>query len=366
MRVIQVYGFGDTPILITHALNRLGIETDMVVTNKQFAGQLPAWTKDYDITKHIYVHRTEDAIDPMTVVNLTKFINSYDFAIIHQPAGMYGDMIKIPYAVWDGGSGRFLFDQAKHVKRPEVEADKAAARRTYKKAKVILANDIDVLYKLFMPRKFKQARYVPLPVDCDLFLPLKIPHDKFRIYLPSRQNNAIKGTNDMLAGVSQFIHHPSFPMDDRNAFQDNIQVHMPLFGADSVMIPRALRDHRIDGYTNIVPLYPKPQFAQALQGSDVVIEQLLIGGYGGVAAQAMACGKPVIVNAWRPWYREQLDDEPPILFAKSAFDVAAQLEHVYDDLYLRDYWHIAKSARTYAVRHHHHMRVGERIKELIE
>ena len=140
--------------------------------------------------------------------------------------------------------------------------------------------------------------------------------------------------------------------------RDNVLVQMPLFGTDASLIPHWVKDLGLQDVVRILPLLPKPKFAEHLNKVDVVIDQLRVGGYGGVGIQAMSCAKTVIVNAWRPWYQEQLGDVPPILYAKTAFDVSAQLLHAYD-FYERKYWKMGEAAREYAVKHHDYMKVAK-------
>jgi glycosyltransferase involved in cell wall biosynthesis len=361
MRVLDIYGFGDTGLLLTEGLNRLGVDCDMLVSNRQFAGHMPQWSKKYKFIKDskLYVHRAEDNRDPNTIIDFAKFVNSYDQAIIHRPADMYADLIKIPYHSWDGGSSRFLFQRSTKVKNPPVEADKAAARRAYKHSKTIFANDIDLIYKLFRPRNFKNVVFAPLPVDTDLFRPRRRRRNKkFIIYLPSRQENAVKGTEDMLKGIKTFL------QDTRIVDPDSVLVKMPQFGADSAIIPIVLKDLGLDDITEIVPLFPKPEFAKYLNRADVVIDQLRLGAYGGVTIQAMSCARPVIVNAWQEWYREHTS-EPPILYAKTAYDVHAQLLNAYE-WWEEDFNGMGENARKYAVRHHAYMKVAEQVKERLE
>lgn len=356
MKVIQVYGFGDTGLLLTVGLNKLGLECDLVVSNKQHSGQLPAWSKAYpELEGRVYVQRAEDAKDPFTVSDLGTFINGYDMVQLHQPSGRYADLIKRPFCMWDGGSSRFTFQPSK-IDNPPVKADKAASRRAYKKAKVIHANDIDMLYKLFMPKNMDNARFTPLPIDTDLFKPMNVARtdDRFTIYLPSRQENQVKGTYDILHGIRAFV------IKLGKEARKDIVVKMPRFGMDASLVPHWLKELGIEDIVEFVPLHTKPDFALALNASDVVVDQLKVGGYGGVGLQAMACGKTVIVNAWRPWYREQLGEVPPILYATTAFDVNAQLFHAYD-FWQRQYWQMGKSAREYAVKHHSYMKVCEQV-----
>lgn len=374
MKVIQVYGLGDTGILLTTGLNRLGVDTDLLVTNVDHAGHLPAWTNKYpELEDRVYVHRREDNMDPFTVIDFGRFVNKYDLAILHQPAGRSAYALKIPFHLWDGGSSRVYFPP-KRLKNPPVEAEQAEARRSYKNARVVHASDIDMFYKLFhVPKrakrwmfwrknepKYSNARYTPLPVDTDLFRPLDVePFEDFTIYLPSRQES-VKGTYQMLQGIRMFKYSNAIHESEREKFK----IMMPQFGQDGVMLPHWLKEMGLTKHWLRVPLYSKPDFAKALNKCHVVVEQLLLGGYGGVAAQAMSCGKTVIVNAWRPWYEEQLGEYPEFLFAKTAFDVGAQLAHAYD-FWKRDYWKMGERAREYIVRNHDYMKVAQRVKDSI-
>jgi hypothetical protein len=69
-----------------------------------------------------------------------------------------------------------------------------------------------------------------------------------------------------------------------------------------------------------------------LQAADVVIEQFVLGYYGGSGLEAMACGTPVIMRLEREQYDAMIETgAPPTLDAQDADGVAQNLQRLYTD-----------------------------------
>ena len=62
-----------------------------------------------------------------------------------------------------------------------------------------------------------------------------------------------------------------------------------------------------------------------------MIDQLRLNALGGVADQAMSCNQAVIVAINPHWYREQLDEVPPVFNAHTAQEVCDKLLLCYNN-----------------------------------
>ena len=354
MRLLNIFGFGDTSMLLTVALNRLGIETDLLLSNKQFKMHLPAWMRAFpEIENHIYVWQAEDAMDFQTVRQLGKFCNKYDHIIGHSPAAVYHHLFKKPFSIWDGGSARFIFNETV-LSLSALQFDKEAARRGYYAAEHIICNDLDIYYRWLPKAVVKRAIPIPLPVDCETFRPMtvldKCSDDPFIVYFPTRQIAEGKGTRPILEGFKQFTEEV-----------DETIMLIAQYGRDVAYTRYLIEELELQNHARFVTIVPQPQFAVALNSADVIIDQIICGSIGGVTVQAMACGKPVIVNANQKWYKKHYE-EVPIFNAVDSVGVfdALRIAYIFRNA------GTMKLSRKFILKYHEYNKVAERLLEVIE
>ncbi len=356
MKLLNLFGLGDTSMLLTVGLNRLGIETDLLLSNKMFKTHLPSWMREFpELENHTYVWQAEDAMDFQTVRQLGKFCNKYDHIIAHAPAAVYHHIFKNPFSIWDGGSAHFVWNNIR-LSIDALQFDKEAARRGYYAAKHILCNDIDVYYNWLPKPLIDRATPIPLPVDCDTFKPMNIKHydNRFVVYFPTRQISELKGIRPILEGFKRFTEE----------VPESIML-ISKYGRDVPYTRYLIEALGLQKHAEFIDIVPKQQFAQNLNKADVIIDQIVLGAIGGVTVQAMACEKPVIVNANQDWYREHYETIP-VNNASNAERIEFILKLLYynKDSYFFDLHN--REARQFILKYHEYNKVAERLLEVIE
>jgi glycosyltransferase involved in cell wall biosynthesis len=311
LRLLQLFGLGDTSTLLTVGLRRLGVDCDLLLSNRAFVTQYPAWTKQYPELAHgCYTWDKSNTLDPRTIADLYRFVRKYDLIMAHPPAGADAWNFGIPYTMWDGGSGNFIMSTHHESKQLTGKINRELARRSYKHAKWIFFNDINVIYTAWQHLTWAHERYsyMPLPVDTDVFHPMKRQKmaDHFIAYLPTRQEVHIKGIDKILQGFKMFT-----------TIEPDAELWITRYGSDVPVTDYFINKFNLQNNIKWVNLVPKQQFAQLINNVDVIIDQASLGALGGVSVQSMACAQRVIVNCHTRWYNEQLGASPPVLQART-------------------------------------------------
>jgi hypothetical protein len=362
MKILQLFGLGNTATLLTAGLRQLGVDCDILLSNRHFITQYPKWTSNYpELDGHVYMWDKSDMRDPMTVVDLFKFCRRYDLVSCHPPAAVYAWMFGRPYTMWDGGSANFVMDKKYQSPSYQERLTHESARRGYKDADYVFCNDINVIYQVMKKMSWMHDRYgaMPLPVDTDVFTPDKEIYDKrksederFIAYLPTRQAYIIKGIDSILRGFKQFV---------EDCCPDAL-LRITYYGADAKFTAVMCRYLGILENVEFIRLVPKPEFRNLINMSDVVIDQVALGAIGGVTVQSMACEKPVIVNANQRWYNEQYGEGIPVVNARDVEGVYQGLRDVHNG----KYGDLGKPARDYVRRNHHYTKIARGVLKVYE
>ena len=355
MRILQLFGLGDTSTLLTVGLRRLGVDCDLLLSNRAFVTQYPAWTKNYPELAHgCYQWDKSNTLDPSTVVDLYRFVKQYDLIFCHPPGGADAWNFGTPFVMWDGGSGNFFLNEKYETKRKSDRVKHQTVRRSYKQAEWIFFNDINVMYQAWhnIPWAHERYCYMPLPVDTEVFHPMNV--DKFEhfvVYFPTRQEVHIKGVEAILKGFKMFT------KDAPDA-----RLWITRYGSDLPVTDFLIQKYELQDFIQWIPLVPKTKFAEIINKSDVVIDQLRVNALGGVADQAMACEQRVIVAIREDWYKEQLGEVPPVLNAHTANDVYMRLL----ECYTKKHHNLKKRARKFICKHFEYNTVAHQVKTQLE
>lgn len=355
MKILQLFGLGDTSTLLTVGLRRLGVDCDLLLSNRAFVTQYPSWTKKYpELTDGCYHWDSSNLLDPSTVVDLFKFVRDYDLIFAHPPAGSYAWHMGKPFTIWDGGSGNFILNKKYNDSKMHKQITREVVRRSYKKADWIFFNDINVLYLAWKNISWNHDRYcyMPLPVDTEVFRPMDVePFPQFTAYMPTRQEVHIKGIEEILKGWKMFV------KDVPSA-----KLAITRYGSDVPVTEHLIDVLGLKESVVWVPLMPKPKFAEMINKVDVVIDQLMLNALGGVSVQSMACEQRVIVGIKQEWYREQLGKNVPIYNAHTAKQVCGQLLHCH---YSNDTQY-RKEGRKFIKKHFEYNKVAKRVYDVLE
>lgn len=179
----------------------------------------------------------------------------------------------------------------------------------------------------------EEAEFLPYAcVDLEKYKPLSKPvkRDSHFNILHAPTNRGLKGSKYIIEAVERLRHT-----------YDDIEL---------LLVEGIPHDHTLE-------LYKK---------ADLVVDQLLIGWYGGLAVEAMALGKPVVCYIREEdlkFIPTEMRKDLPIVNAnpKNIYEVLMKLVEERDGLPL-----LGKQSRAYVEKWHDPMRVASRTKEVYE
>ena len=225
-----------------------------------------------------------------------------------------------PYIAFEHGTLRDLPFEPSPRGRLLAQAYKRAAR-------VVITNP-DSIYSarrlgldnyLFIPHPIDEDARPALESGLGEDLRLRFPGAVF-ILAPSRQNWALKGNDRMLVAFSQLLR------SGRRAV-----LLLAQWGQETDRSKGLIKSLGIGDDVIWFPPVHRRRLLEYYQCSDLVLDQFVIGSFGGIAPQAMACGKPVVLHyddASQDW---AFPEKPPIVQAESAEDLFSALTDLCDD-----------------------------------
>ena len=102
------------------------------------------------------------------------------------------------------------------------------------------------------------------------------------------------------------------------------------WGDDLESAKAMLEERNLSDRVLAAPIVGKRRLLKYLQAANVVIEQFVLGYYGGSGLEAMACGTPVIMRLERDQYDALVEiGAPPVLDAENGSDVERHLDRLY-------------------------------------
>lgn len=224
-----------------------------------------------------------------------------------------------PYVFGQSG-GEIWFDPARD------DAYGRLQRRALEKAAVILTSNPITLahmrrygwaHSLYVPWFLDDEIYAPGPADMRPEWRERTGGDFF-VLMSARIDDHWKGSQIALEGFARFAaDHPGARLVTLR------------WGAEEASLDERLRALGIADRVLILPCVGKRRLVRLLRSADVLIEQFVLGYYGGSALEALACGTPVVMRLEAEQYAGLLKgDTPPVLQAATAPEVADRLREL--------------------------------------
>jgi glycosyltransferase involved in cell wall biosynthesis len=231
----------------------------------------------------------------------------------------------------------------------------------YRSARAIVITNPDVIDSA---RRLGLDNYVfvPHPVDETKYTPgrsefrdrIGLQSSDVVLFSPASHNWDIKGSDVMLRAFAELV---------RQGPAESVLV-LTEWGLELERSRALIGELGIGERIRWVKPLPKLQLIEAYRGADIVLDQFLIGTFGGIAPEAMACGRPVImaydaeVNHWA------FPTLPPIVPARTVEELSHELARLVGDSEERA--RIGRSGREWVERHHGWRLVVDRQLEIYE
>lgn len=197
-------------------------------------------------------------------------------------------------------------------------------RHNLKHCNKILVSTPDILS---VAKRFrKDSRYLPNPVDTNLFYPKPRPlhSGKIKVLIASDSNWDVKGTDITIRALSMI--------------KKEVDVSIIAYGVDfdrTVTLASSLGLN-----LNVLPKVPHEKLSKYYWDSDVVIDRFKLGSLGMVSLEAIACGRPAIVyvSSEYPEYKEF-----PLKDLYKEEEIAQVIKDMADNLWEKEYAYFEKT-----------------------
>lgn len=231
----------------------------------------------------------------------------------------------------------------------------------YRRAKHVIITNPDVIGSA---KRLGLERYsfVPHPLDETKYRPgssprldaLRAEHDcDLVLFAPSRHNWEIKGNDRILRAVARLVHggrrQPLLILCDWGQQMDRSR--------------RLVDELEIGRHVVWVPPLSKMKMIDFYNGSDVVLDQFVIGTFGTVTPEAMATATPVIIHFDSEIHRWCYETMPPVVRARTTEEICERLVELYDPARRRT---IGEAGRDWICEHHGRELVASRLVDIYE
>jgi glycosyltransferase involved in cell wall biosynthesis len=240
----------------------------------------------------------------------------------------------------------------------------AAARETFRRARLVFhapdRTHLDALDALQITRRAPCRHFVD--VDFWSEAPPLEPSDRLIVFSPAShtwrpmfEGQGLKRNDLLLRGFAEFI------AGGGTGELRYLRRGADIDASEALIDELGLREHVTCVGTELSPSQVRDEMARA----HVVADQFGIGSFGLIGLEAMAAGRPVIVNfspAMSAIGYPEPDDRPPVEFADDPGSIAAALDRLSDPATLAD---VSARARAWARRVYDPTTVARWYRDLI-
>lgn len=333
MRILNCFNMAQDAYNVTAAMRRRGVDADLLVTDREYQGDVPGWESNDGVewirTVKVWKHR--GLREAGLLWKLTAVFSEYDLIFCHVPSSMYARLIDCQYVPYDAGLIRYLpfrlHPLPPYRKRWLTRLAYRQLRASYEEAKAILFTNPDT-FTIFEETRLP-ARFVPFAIDSERYKPVARtgavswdkqtflrPSDSLMFFMPSRHHWAEKGNDKAIRAFARF----------RKQCPGSLLV-MVNWGTD-IARSRMLANELAFTKRNLIFVEPMPKSAliQMYSEADVVLDQFVLGSWGTATPEAMSCAKPVIMHYDKEAILKCFGSLPPLCRARGEDEILAAME----------------------------------------
>lgn len=171
--------------------------------------------------------------------------------------------------------------------------------------------------------------YIPHPIDETKYRPgesalgarLRSGGATAVLFSPTRHDWHDKGNELVISAFARLVHdgHP------------HAVIVFTEWGEDVGRSKQLAKRLGIERNVRWLPPLSKPRLLDGYRAADIVLDQFVIGTFGGIVPEAMACAKPVVVAYDAAAHEWCFSEHPPVLGARSEDEIFRHLTRVIHD-----------------------------------
>ena len=232
---------------------------------------------------------------------------------------------------------------------------------SYRRAAKVIITNADVVSSA-RRLGLENTRFIPHPVDETKYTPgPSAVGDELRaagagpVFLaPARQDWREKRSDVMVRALGLLV---------RGGHPDAVML-LGDWGADVSRTRVLVEELGLTRNVHWTKPVPKLRLIELYRAADVVLDQFTFGTFGGIAPEAMACERPVVMAFDRALHEWCFPEPPPIVDARDERSVAEALRRLADDPAERQ--RLGREGRAWVERHHGWRLVAERQRAVYE
>ena len=280
--------------------------------------------------------------------DLRRLFSGYDVVETYatHPILAYLAGSRAPFVAFEHGTLRELPFEDNSRARLLAVAYRMAARVVITNADVIdAARRLGLENTVFIPHPVDETKYTPGPSP--LRAELALAEGERLLVSPSSQTWRLKGNDALLRGFAGYLRDGGAAV-----------LVLTDWGPDADRSRELARELGIEERLRWLAPLPKLRLIEAYRGADVVLDQFVLGTFGAIAPEAMACGCPVVM-AFDPKVHEWCFPEPPpVVPAREPEEIAGALTRLLGDVEERE--RVGAASRRWVEEHHGWQLVTER------
>ena len=277
------------------------------------------------------------------VGSLRALFASYDVVQLYglHPALLPPGLPRMPYVAFEHGTMReYPFE--------DLWRGRLLALGYRLSSKVIITNPDVVEQARRLGLEEDEYAFVPHPIDETKYCPgpselrgaVEREGFDFILLCPSRHDWHVKGVDRLLRAFGEFV----------RSRRPKALLLLFDWGQEVGRSRSVARELGIDGNVRWLAPLPKLRLIDAYRAADVVLDQFLIGTFGAVAPEAMACSRPVVMAYDEQVNRWAFPEPPPVVDARSSEQIYKALRRLAEDAEERE--RLGRVGREWVQRHH--------------